>query len=76
MQCPINGAVVVVHPVNAFYGLTRLFGGRDLIDDMNSLYHQDVVFRLNLAPDFSGEFTVTSVDLTRFQRASKSAGHL
>jgi len=73
MQSPIDGAVVVVYPVNAFYGLPRLLGGRDLVDYMNSFNHQDVVFRFNLAADFSGEVTVTSVDLARFQRASKSS---
>ena len=74
MQSPINGAVVVVYPVNACYGFMRLFGCRDLIDYMNSLYHQDVVLRFNLASDFSGEFTMASVDLARFQRASEGTG--
>ena len=74
MQSPINGAVVVVYPVNAFYGFMRLFGCRDLIDYMNPFYHQDVIFRFHLASDFSGEFTVTSVDLARFQRASEGTG--
>ncbi len=63
-----------MYTVGSLYGLLHLCGCFKVIDNMDTSYHKDSIFCLNLAPYLSNQIPFARIDLARFQRASKRAG--
>jgi hypothetical protein len=61
--------------VHALHGVAGVFRSHQLHDDVDAADHENSVFCFHLACNFRNELAVTRINVTRFQRASKSAEH-
>ncbi len=63
-----------MYTVRSLYCLLHLCWCSKVIDNMDTSYHKDSIFCLDLAPYLSNQIPFARIDLARFQRTSKCAG--
>ena len=64
-----------VHAVRPLNGLPASFRSHQAHGHMDPADNQNTFFGLDFTPHFGGKLAVAGINLTRFQRASKSAHH-
>ena len=73
MQSAVERAVHGVHAMHAVDRVAVLGGGGQVHRNVDAADDQDAVFGFDFSGNVGGEFAVICIDVSRFQRAAKSA---